>query len=444
MMQLQCFAIEPYRIARFGICGSFIGGQRVSHQVLFRWMICAAGCSLVFLLPQTGTAETSGAVQESDMISVESGPYPDAPESWPEGTWDRVASQGEPVPSQASVGCCDICGAGYDCSRLWTWYNGAKILNRSRSRAKLMSQNVFGQGVLNADDLGLGVAGGYETKVQYYLGNDLENRDQFIEFVYWGLNEWDEEQFAVGQRMTYDSSLFGGTSFTAGSLFSPYSFVDFNYADEHRIQYESEINNFELNWWFKPRPRPDRLALLPNGRWQRQCQPGMYFNYAFGFRGLSFDEGFTFDSRGVVDTQSGPQTLYGRQTVWTQNDTFGLQLAAELLFRRHRFEWGARVKAAPMFNWSEQLTNISQAHAPNHVTRYADDDDISFMGEVSIVASYRLLPRLRAFASYDLMWLDGVALAPEQVDFALKSPATVNDNGTVFFQGVSLGFDVVW
>lgn len=444
MMQLQCLAIEPCRIARFGIRGSFIGGQRVSHQVLFRWMICAAGCSLVFLLAQTGTAETSGAAQDSDMISVESGPSPDAPESWPEGTWDRVASHGEPVPSQASVGCCEICGAGYDCSRLWTWYNGAKILNRSRARAKLMSQNVFGQGVLNADDLGLGVAGGYETKVQYYLGNDLENRDQFIEFVYWGLNEWDEEQFAVGERMTYDSSLFGGTSFTAGSLFSQYGFVDFNYADEHRIRYESEINNFELNWWFKPRPRPDRLALLPNGRWQRQCQPGMYFNYAFGLRSLSFDEGFTFDSRGVVNSVSGPQTLYGRQTIWTQNDTFGMQLAAELLFRRHRFEWGARVKAAPMFNWSEQLTNISQAHAPNHVTRYADDDDISFMGEVSIVASYRLLPRVRAFASYDLMWLDGVALAPDQVDFALKNPATINDNGTVFFQGVSLGFDVVW
>ncbi len=369
---------------------------------------------------------------------------PDTSDQWPAGTWDRVASHGEPMPVQGTASCCEICGAGYECPKLWTWYNGAKILNRGRARSALLSTNVLGEGVLNVDNANFDVAGGYETRVQYFLKNDPENRDQFIEFVYWGLNEWKDEQSVNGQRLTYESGLFGGSSFTAGNLFASYNIVDFNYADLHRIRYESEINNFELNWWFKPRPRPDRLALLPNGKWQRQCQPGVYFNYAFGFRGLSLDEGFIFDSRGVIDSEGGPDPLYGRQTIRSKNDTFGLQLAGELLFRRHRFEWGARVKAAPMFNWAEQTTDIALAHAPGHVVRYAKDDDVCFMGEVSIVASYRILPRMRAFASWDMMWLDGVALAPEQLDFGLKSPGVINDNGTVYFQGVSLGFDVVW
>lgn len=400
------------------------------------------------LLFTTGLVEQAFAAQpgtggEANWETIESSPQSPS-EQWPMGTWDLAASQKQPLPVEGTASCCEICGAGYECPRMWTWYNGAKILNRGRARSMLLSVNQSGEGVLNADNANFDVAGGYETRVQYYLGNDLENRDQFIEFVYWGLNEWKDEQSVNGQRLTYESSLFGGTSFTAGNLFTFYDFMDFNYADLHRIRYESEINNFELNWWFKPRPRPDRLALLPNGKWQRQCQPGTYFNYAIGFRGLSFDEGFIFDSRGSIVSESGTETLYGRQTIRAKNDTFGLQLAGELLFRRHRFEWGARVKAAPMFNWAEQTTDLALAHSPSHVVRYAKDDDVCFMGEVSIVASYRILPRMRAFASYDMMWLDGVALAPEQLDFSLKSPGVINDNGTVYFQGVSLGFDVVW
>jgi len=403
----------------------------------------------VFILLLTmGLAEQSFAAQresagERNWAMAESSTEATT-DQWPLGTWDQAASHKQPLPVEGTAGCCEICGAGYECPRLWTWYNGAKILNRGRARSMLLSVNQAGEGVLNADNANFDVAGGYETRVQYYLGNDLENRDQFIEFVYWGLNEWKDEQYVNGQRLTYESSLFGGTSFTAGNLFTFYDFMDFNYADLHRIHYESEINNFELNWWFKPRPRPDRLALLPNGKWQRQCQPGTYFNYAIGFRGLSFDEGFIFDSRGSIVSEGGTETLYGRQTIRAKNDTFGLQLAGELLFRRHRFEWGARVKAAPMFNWAEQTTDIALARSPSHIVRYAKDDDVCFMGEVSLVASYRILPRMRAFASYDMMWLDGVALAPEQLDFSLKSPGVINDNGTVFFQGVSLGFDVVW
>lgn len=387
--------------------------------------------------PQTRNGGDSSWVTTSHVTGLLEG-------SSTRGTWDVAAAGEQPLPTEGTASCCEICGAGYECPRLWTWYNGAKILNRGRARPKLLSVNADGQGMLNTSDANFDVAGGYETRVQYYLGNDLENRDQFIEFVYWGLNEWKDTQSVRGQRVTYNSTLFGGTSFTAGNLFSFYNLLDFNYADEHQIRYQSEINNFELNWWFKPRPRPDRLALLPNGRWQRQCQPGTYLNYAVGFRSLSFDEGFTFDSRGTVATVSGPEPLYARQTIWTQNDTFGIQLAAELLFRRHRFEWGARIKAAPMFNWAEQFTDFALYHAPNHITRYAKDDDVSFMGEVTVLASYRLGQRLRVFGAYEMMWLDGVALAPEQVDFTLLSPGRINDNGTVYFQGVSVGFDVVW
>ncbi|NMC20489.1 MAG: hypothetical protein GYA33_08725 [Thermogutta sp.] len=379
---------------------------------------------------QLGAADSSSA--EIDVDSPGGG--------WPEGDWDHAAA-GKSMTLQPTAGCCEICGAGYDCPHLWTWYNGAKILNRSRPRAKSVTQDILGNSLLDIEGLNDDIAGGYETKVTYYLGRDKENRDEFLEFVYWGLNEWSESQSVSGTRTNYTSD---AGDFTAGSLFSPFALTDFNFADWQQAEYHSEINNFELNWWFRPRHRPDRLALLPNGRWQRQCQTGTFWSFLLGLRGLSLDEGFTLDSRGTRVDAGATTTLWGRQSIWSQSDTFGIQVGAEVVFRRHRFDWGARIKAAPMLNWAEQTTRMDLLNDLSPILRYADDTDAAFMGEVNLFASYQILPRVTVFGGYDLMWLEGVALAAEQTDFGLSAPAQVNDNGGIFFQGVSLGGQVVW
>lgn len=430
-----------------------MGGDRVATEddrVKARRII---GLALVFSLYCLGLPGKSGAQAQQF-----GGPYSPAGESWsaadvsadlgtepadgqwPEGAWDRAAS-GESMTLQATAGCCEICGAGYDCPHLWTWYNGAKILNRSRPRAKSITQDILGNSLLDIYDLNDDVAGGYETRVTYYLGRDKENRDEFLEFVYWGLNEWSDSQSVSGTRTNYTSDT---GSFTAGSLFSPFNLTDFDFADWQQAEYHSEINNFELNWWFRPRHRADRLALLPNGRWQRQCQTGTFWSFLLGMRGISLDEGFTFDSRGEIVSGSGTTTLWGRQSIWSQSDTYGFQVGAELLFRRHRFDWGARIKVAPMLNWSKQTTRMDLLNDPSPILRFAKDTDAAFMGEVNFFASYQVMPRVTVFGGYDLMWLEGVALAAEQIDFALSTPAQVNDNGGVFFQGVSLGGQVVW
>jgi hypothetical protein len=41
-----------------------------------------------------------------------------------------------------------------------------------------------------------------------------------------------------------------------------------------------------------------------------------------------------------------------------------------------------------------------------------------------------------------MMWAVGVALAPEQLKFQPTPSNQVNTNGTVFYQGVSLG--LIW
>jgi hypothetical protein len=48
---------------------------------------------------------------------------------------------------------------------------------------------------------------------------------------------------------------------------------------------------------------------------------------------------------------------------------------------------------------------------------------------------------MEVMAGYNLLWLDGIALAPDQLDFRVTSDAGehLDQDGEVFFHGWSLG-----
>ena len=66
------------------------------------------------------------------------------------------------------------------------------------------------------------------------------------------------------------------------------------------------------------------------------------------------------------------------------------------------------------------------------------------MGELGVAIVYRFSPAFEARAGYQLLWLHGVALAPDQSRSTnLPGPSGgVNCSATSFYQGaaVSLGF----
>jgi hypothetical protein len=45
-----------------------------------------------------------------------------------------------------------------------------------------------------------------------------------------------------------------------------------------------------------------------------------------------------------------------------------------------------------------------------------------------------------------LLWVNGVAFAPDQLDFTntAASGTTLNHNGSIFFQGINAGFAFRW
>ena len=120
------------------------------------------------------------------------------------------------------------------------------------------------------------------------------------------------------------------------------------------------------------------------------------------------------------------------------NHLYGFQLGAEA----EVYNMGGPLlisglcKAGIYDNFANQ--SISQA-----ASLTAQREQAAFLGEVGIVATYALTKRLAFRASYEAMWLTGVALAPEQLgatDFA-QGTATVDTNGGAFYHGGGLGFE---
>ncbi|GAB6165053.1 hypothetical protein JCM19992_10530 [Thermostilla marina] len=413
------------------------------HRKNYRnWMLILVATGVVMWGSRFATAAGFPFFDANILpASFEAPPDPaanDVPDQWVEGEWDQIEKGAEPVREPVSP-FCEICGDSLQSPPLWTWYNGSRIWSHSRPRRATLSFDYNNDDVLTTKMFNLDVAAGYETRVRRYLGTDIGNHNQYVEFVYWGLNEWSAMETAQGTTVSYD---LNGNTFTGGSLFTEYR-TDFDYATWQQMRYRSNIHNFELNLVIEPRGGKDRMAMLPNGRWQRRCREGAYLTWLFGFRGMSLDEGYIFTSSGFLTDVNGTTPLWGQAAIRTHNDMFGLQAGAILTVRKHRLRWGASVKAAPMINWSDQFTDIYELNNTGY-QGYASNDGAAFMGEVGIFADYRLTDFITVHAGFDMGWLVGMALAPEQVDYRLPDTPTVNDNGYVFFQGLTLGFDTRW
>lgn len=394
-----------------------------------------------------------------------------------------VSETVEGVPASRS---CAKCGGGVCCPPTWYWEENLRVLSRSRVRqiALTLIEVDVPANPYNPDNsppepiiartsvplmtnksLSFDIAGGFDTTIGHYLGRDAENRDQFVEFTYWGMNVWNETRRVNGRRVTEALDTNGDgipdTAYTFGNLFSLFGtdpglleseYGGFNRVDSHFASYSSDINNFELNARIRPRGRSDRLVLKPSGKWQRECQPGKRLSYLIGFRYLSLDEIFGWHSRGTINDGISNAPVSGDYDTHTHNDMFGPQIGLDLMFHQCRYSFGVQTKLAPLVNFSDQSSTIvTNASADPLNTRpdindfrYAKKDDCSLVGEVSILGNYRVRQNLVVHAGYHFAWITGLALAGEQIQFLPNAAATLNDNGHVFYQGISGGLEWIW
>jgi hypothetical protein len=385
------------------------------------------------------------------------------------GLWN-----GEPMGQ-----CCSICGGGSGDPADWYLEQDVRILNRSRPRdigisCEFAAENsqLIGNQLLNTRSASPDISAVWGMKVGHYFARDTLNRDHFLEFEFWGLNNWRDEASGDGQRISLanaqgNTEFFGslysgyatGTVLNQSNNFAPVWILNgiivpgFDRADRQTTFYTSSTNNFEVNGRIVPRNHEDRLTMQPNGRWRRECQPGQYVSYLYGLRFLQLNETFRFHSEGttqvfnpagvLVDTISNT----GDYDVVAHNNLLGLQVGADLTFRQCRWDWGIRSKLGAFVNFSDQVSDIASgvAGSPDFVHRLAaSKHEASLIGEVGFHTSYKFRPNLVGHASYDFMWVSGVALAPEQLQFTQMPINRINTNGLAMFQGLTLGMEWLW
>jgi hypothetical protein len=330
-------------------------------------------------------------------------------------------------------------------SGIWYTNGDFMVIRRSRPREQLL----IGIDVTNPDNLffnygaSAGVEPGMRVTLGRFIGRDWENRDHSFEVTFLGINEYSTGQ---GIRAQQEQGLILLLDQKQGGI---------NGADVWISNYSSRFHSIEADLRLRHRPDKDRLVMAPDGTWTRQYTSSYVPSLILGLRYLNLDEDYSFHSRSLAEAITEAE-FRGDYGIEARNNLAGIQIGGDFINQRERWYWGVRGKLGGYVNFAEQFTvaQFNDIRAPGPDAPGDPSIDIAprveeaskasqaIFGEVGIMAAYHFTPNFSARASYDFMWLGGVALAPDQ--FTFTETARLAVDGVIFYQGLSLGLEIVW
>lgn len=169
-----------------------------------------------------------------------------------------------------------------------------------------------------------------------------------------------------------------------------------------------------------------------------------YLDLLAGFRRVEIQEDFH-----VVGEIIPPWTTVPRYHTHADNHMYGFQIGADArVLDRGLLRLDGFIKAGIYANHAHQATyTIHNLGIP----RTAGDrrDHAAFLGELGLTAVCRLGEHWSVRGGYQVMWVEGVSLAPDQIphtDVTLFSPglATLNTNGGLLYHGCHVGLQARW
>jgi len=258
-----------------------------------------------------------------------------------------------------------------------------------------------------------------------------------IEVTYLGTLYWNDYAYAVGTDNLYSVFSQFGTDPAVNAADGLPGFVDTDAADLHTIELSSQLDSVELSLRHR--------WITGNCRFQG--------SYALGARYIRLDERFRHTT--LVDVPGAAAA--GRQgnldyRVSTKNDLVGFQLGADVYVCAipSRFWFGGDVKAGIYGNDSHQRT-IFQADSIANFSEGVNGQKASLVSEANLIAVFRINSHLSLRGGYQVLYIDGVALATENFDStppaayqgAGRTPV-LNDGGSVLYHGLTAGLEWTW
>jgi hypothetical protein len=167
--------------------------------------------------------------------------------------------------------------------------------------------------------------------------------------------------------------------------------------------------------------------------------------FAIGFRWMEVNENLAQSFTRIDPIEFFDIELFN---INTNNHLYGLQFGANGVFiEGNRFNMVGWGKAGVYANVSDQTTTVTIA-GPLVVTNGAKNTTTSFVGETGLLGEFQLFPRASLVGGYQLLWVSGAALAPDQLPNMSSIlgglvPTGV-DQSTAFYHGLFAGVDVHW
>jgi hypothetical protein len=347
------------------------------------------------------------------------------------GTVPSIAGDGEdtspsfsemPVDQSEYAGCCDMGCVQSCCPPRWTSSADFIFMQRVGSVPYILAETVpssvpyvdlsktAGTPVLNASDFNHGFSGGPRVGLVHHGdgGTDLE-------VSYFQIDGWDSSR-SVGP--TPDDWLI---------MRAPGNFLQ-TQEDFQQVMtwdYASRLYNAEANMrWHSW----DRVSVLA------------------GFRWVNLTEALV----GIIT----PPTPHATGSFWdtqTKNNLYGLQIGADArLLERNRFSIVGALKTGIFENHVDETALIRM----ERIQFPASDstDHLAFLGQLGVQCKYQATPRLLLKIGYEVIWMQGVALAPGQIPETYCSGAIfpqdthvqavgINCNSGVLYHGAAAGLE---
>jgi hypothetical protein len=288
--------------------------------------------------------------------------------------------------------------------------------------------------VLDSDDLKLGTEPGLRVTGTFQTGPGSN-----LEITYLGMTHWGAVSSVTDtvDRLWSPFSQFGTNP--EGVPFIGYDEVD--RADFHQILLKTSMNTIEANYrrrWVGP-------TCLFQG------------SYVMGFRYFQLRDTFRFNTLAPANIAApGDPAPFMNYEVMAVNHMYGFQMGTDAwACLLPGLNVGGEIKAGIFGNDATQRTSIlADSISPAQIEE-AHDSKASFVGEVDLMATYRVNHKFTIRGGFMLLYTEGVALGTENfnsapplsfgpVATAPERVVTINTGGNAFWHGWTIGGEYMW
>ena len=219
--------------------------------------------------------------------------------------------------------------------------------------------------------------------------------------------------------------------------------------DSIRSTYTSSLNMCEANILTSQfTKKSDPSSRFP---WRRVHDPlgadvtsEYEFQWLGGFRWAGFN-----DVANLHVDASQPTNNDGTYSITTNSQMLGPQIGFKTKRRWNNWSiqgWTKATLAGTFLNADSAPIETLAGGIPYRSQISTRDVGVGFIGDMNYSLVRRLNDNWSLRAGYNLIWISGVALAPNQFDFTntTTSGTTLANTGNVFLHGANLGFEAQW